>query len=190
MASEKKKKKRILRQPLPGHLPTRLPNCSCTPFPSSGPLTKAMSPAYPPRPWSWQPSSLNCPSFLSVSISFSFLSLFNFLSAHHVTCGILVPRPGIEPVSPAVEPPSPNPWTAREVPPSAFPHYPSRRHPFRNPASLLTSSLTRCQLSCFTPSSPVRVSQGHWPSHTATRSAYFSHASCHVCLHSGWQHCS
>ena len=31
-------------------------------------------------------------------------------------CGILVPRPGIEPVPPAVEAWSPNPWTAREAP--------------------------------------------------------------------------
>ena len=31
-------------------------------------------------------------------------------------CGILVPRPGIEPVPPAVEVQSLNHWTAREVP--------------------------------------------------------------------------
>ena len=31
-------------------------------------------------------------------------------------CGILVPRPGIEPVPPAVEARSLNHWTAREVP--------------------------------------------------------------------------
>ena len=35
---------------------------------------------------------------------------------HHMTCGILVPRPGIEPVAPAVEARCPNHWTAREVP--------------------------------------------------------------------------
>ena len=33
-----------------------------------------------------------------------------------VACGILVPRPGIEPVLPAVEAQSPNHWTTREVP--------------------------------------------------------------------------
>ena len=180
-----KKNKKNLATASPRASSHQASKLSCTPFPSSGPLTKAMSPAYPPRPCSRQPSSLNLPSFLPVSVSFSCLSLFNCVSVHHVACGILVPRPGIEPVSTAVEAPSLNPWTAREVPPSAFPHHPSRRHPFRNPASLLTSSLTRCQLSCFTPSSPVRVSQGHWPSHTAKRSAYFSHASCYVCLHSG-----
>ena len=31
-------------------------------------------------------------------------------------CGILVPRPGVEPVPPAVEAQSPNHWTAREFP--------------------------------------------------------------------------
>ena len=33
-----------------------------------------------------------------------------------VACGILVPWPGTEPVSPAVEVPSPNAWTTWEVP--------------------------------------------------------------------------
>ena len=31
-------------------------------------------------------------------------------------CGILVPQPGIQPVPPAVEAQSPNPWTTREFP--------------------------------------------------------------------------
>ena len=39
-----------------------------------------------------------------------------FFFAMHAACGILVPWPGIEPVSPAVEALSPNHWTA-EVPP-------------------------------------------------------------------------
>ena len=34
----------------------------------------------------------------------------------HVACGILVPQPGIEPVSPAMEAWSPNHWTAGEFP--------------------------------------------------------------------------
>ena len=34
----------------------------------------------------------------------------------HVACGILVPRPGMEPIPPAVEVRSLNHWTAREVP--------------------------------------------------------------------------
>ena len=33
-----------------------------------------------------------------------------------MACGILVPRLGIEPMSPAVEARSPNHWTTREVP--------------------------------------------------------------------------
>ena len=35
---------------------------------------------------------------------------------HRVACRILVPQPGIEPVSPALEARSLNHWTAREVP--------------------------------------------------------------------------
>lgn len=33
-----------------------------------------------------------------------------------VTCGFLVPQPGIKPVSPALGAWSPNPWTSKEVP--------------------------------------------------------------------------
>ena len=36
-----------------------------------------------------------------------FLSLFFFFWPRHVACGILVPRPGIEPMPPAVKAPSP-----------------------------------------------------------------------------------
>ena len=42
---------------------------------------------------------------------------FFFFWLHHVACGILVPQPGIQPLPPAVEARSLNPWTAREVPP-------------------------------------------------------------------------
>ena len=38
------------------------------------------------------------------------------LGPHCVACGILVPQPGFEPISPAVEALSPNHWTAREFP--------------------------------------------------------------------------
>ena len=38
----------------------------------------------------------------------------------HVVCGILVPRPGIEPGPPALEAWSFNHWTAREVPKKTF----------------------------------------------------------------------
>ena len=43
---------------------------------------------------------------------------FNFylLATPCMACGILVPQPGIEPMSPAVETQSLNHWTAREVP--------------------------------------------------------------------------
>ena len=43
-------------------------------------------------------------------------SLFVCLFFGLTACRILVPRPGIEPVPPAVEARSPNHWTAREVP--------------------------------------------------------------------------
>ena len=36
--------------------------------------------------------------------------------AYYTTCGILVPWPGIEPLTPAVNAQSPNHWTAREFP--------------------------------------------------------------------------
>ena len=40
---------------------------------------------------------------------------FFFFSLCHMVCGILVPRPGIKPMSPAVEEQSPNHWTVGEV---------------------------------------------------------------------------
>ena len=42
--------------------------------------------------------------------------LFIYLWPSHAACGILGPPPGIEPMAPAVEAQSLNPWTAREVP--------------------------------------------------------------------------
>ena len=47
-----------------------------------------------------------------------FILLINFFG--HVACGILVPRPEIERVPPAVEARSLNHWTAREVPSFLF----------------------------------------------------------------------
>ena len=41
---------------------------------------------------------------------------FGFFWLCHMACGILVPRPGIKPMPPAVEAWSPNHWTAREFP--------------------------------------------------------------------------
>ena len=46
--------------------------------------------------------------------------LFFFFWLYCTACGILVPRPGMEPVPPAVEARSPNHWTAREFPLLAF----------------------------------------------------------------------
>ena len=47
--------------------------------------------------------------------SFQSFSFFLGGGAHRVARGILVPRPGIEPIPPAVEARSPNHWTSREV---------------------------------------------------------------------------
>ena len=41
---------------------------------------------------------------------------YHFGGPHHAACRILVPRPGIEPMPPAVEAGSLSHWTAREVP--------------------------------------------------------------------------
>ena len=55
-----------------------------------------------------------------------------------MACGILVPRPEMETVHPAVEAQSLNQWTAREVPgirfflPSFFPFSPFGNHTFKN----------------------------------------------------------
>ena len=54
-------------------------------------------------------------------IGLFFLKLFIYLFViifwpHRTACEILVPPPGIEPMSPAVEAQSLNHWTAREVP--------------------------------------------------------------------------
>ena len=41
---------------------------------------------------------------------------FSFFLLHYAACGILVPQPGIKPMSPAMEAQSLNHWTTREVP--------------------------------------------------------------------------
>ena len=41
--------------------------------------------------------------------------IFGGGGVHHMACGILVPQPGVEPMSPTVEAQSHNHWTAREV---------------------------------------------------------------------------
>ena len=52
--------------------------------------------------------------------SLTFLFFLFFFWPCHTACGILVPRPGIEPASSALKAWSPNHWTAREVPPLLF----------------------------------------------------------------------
>ena len=47
---------------------------------------------------------------------FSFYFFIFIFWPCHTACGILVPRPGTEPVPPAAETQSLNNWTAREVP--------------------------------------------------------------------------
>ena len=51
-----------------------------------------------------------------MNIPLLMLLLLLFLAVPHMACGILVPRPGIEPRPSAVRVQSPNHWTAREVP--------------------------------------------------------------------------
>ena len=60
-------------------------------------------------------ASLPFSAFLHYSMLFS-LFLFFFFWLHRVACGILVPRPGIQPGPHALEMKSLNPWTTREVP--------------------------------------------------------------------------
>ena len=47
-------------------------------------------------------------------------SFFFFFWPHHMACGILVPRPGIELVTSAVRAQSPNHWIARKFPGELF----------------------------------------------------------------------
>ena len=51
-------------------------------------------------------------NFFTLLVFFSFF----FFWPHYAACGILVPRPGIEPVPPALGAQSLNHWTTREVP--------------------------------------------------------------------------
>ena len=71
-----------------------------------------------------------------------------------MACGILVPRPGIEPVSPAVEARSLNHWTSRDVPKLTFLKK-SRR--VANEESLCLS-LSLCLCVSPSPALPVSVS--------------------------------
>ena len=75
---------------------------------------------------------IQCSSALwFVTHLFFFLFFFFFIWLHRVACGILVPRPGIEPVPPAVEERSVNHWTPREAPVTH--HWPCFCLPFPTP---------------------------------------------------------
>ena len=67
----------------------------------------------------WLPASLLGFHQLTIvlpNVIFTVTSFYFFIfGLHHVTRGILIPRPRIEPVPHAVEARSPNHWTAREV---------------------------------------------------------------------------
>ena len=58
--------------------------------------------------------SLLFPLFPASSLTFYFSDFF--LGGGHISCRILVPQPGIEPVPPEVEAQSLNHWIARESP--------------------------------------------------------------------------
>ena len=61
-------------------------------------------------------------------LTFSFYSVITVrVSTSMVACGILVPRPGIEPGAPSVRAPSPNHWTAEE-----FLYFPALKKKIRN----------------------------------------------------------
>ena len=66
----------------------------------------------------WLLVNIKKSSFLCFLFCFYFLVGFFWL--HHVVCGILVPRPGIESGSLSVQTPNPNHWMAREFPKSSF----------------------------------------------------------------------
>ena len=60
----------------------------------------------------WSPSSLSVEEF-EQSLGDPFIYLFIWL--HRTACGILIPRPGVQPMPTALEVQSLNHWTAREV---------------------------------------------------------------------------
>ena len=62
--------------------------------------------------------SLSQASVTSIYATFPASFFHFFFWTYHAARGILVPRPGIELVLPAVEAQNPNPWTTREVPPA------------------------------------------------------------------------
>ena len=64
---------------------------------------------------------LNFKYFDNFLFLFFLIFIYFYFWPHHETCGILVPQPGIEPLSPALVAQRLNQWTAREVPQILFP---------------------------------------------------------------------
>ena len=54
--------------------------------------------------------------FLMAIVFLSFLFIYVFILPYYTECWILVPQPGTEPTPSAVERPSMNHWTTREIP--------------------------------------------------------------------------
>ena len=71
------------------------------------------------------PDSTNTPRIIwshdpAGAFIFFFIFKFYLFIYGRAACGIFVPQPGIEPLTPAVEAQSLNHWTAREVPVGTF----------------------------------------------------------------------
>ena len=57
-------------------------------------------------------------------------TLFYFIFIEYAACGISVPQPGVEPMSPPLGAQSPNHWTTGEVPTPVF--LPGKSHGWRS----------------------------------------------------------
>ena len=102
---------------LPCPPPGDLPNPGIEPR-SLAPQVDSLPSEPPGKPfslWTCLKLTVSLSLFLRLKILLFFLSFFFFWS-YYVTCGTLVPWPGIKPVSPAVDAQSPNHWPTREVP--------------------------------------------------------------------------
>ena len=64
----------------------------------------------------WRPWCMCELSLISYLFTYLYVLFLISLATCHETFGILVPWPGIEPTTPALEVQSPNCWTTREVP--------------------------------------------------------------------------
>ena len=76
-------------------------------------------------------------------------TLFYFIFIKHAACGISVPQPGVEPMSPPLGARSPNHWTTGEVPTPVF--LPGKSHGWRSlVATVQGVAKCRTQLTGFT----------------------------------------